>query len=55
MVEGGKYDQIMLCNHSNESYNLPQIENFSGVNLSQKSMLLFFAGTEDLSTLLEKD
>jgi predicted SPOUT superfamily RNA methylase MTH1 len=25
MVEEGTYDHIMLCNHSKESYNLPEI------------------------------
>jgi hypothetical protein len=34
---------------------LPQIDNFSGLPLAQKSVLLFLAGTDDLSTFVEKD
>jgi hypothetical protein len=55
MIAGDTYDYVMLCNHSNESYGLPQIDNFSGLPLAQKSVLLFLAGTDDLSTFVEKD
>lgn len=55
MVEGGSYDHVMLCNHSSESYGLPQIENFSSVALEEKSILIYFAGTQDLASFIEKD
>jgi methyltransferase len=55
MVEGGEYDHVLLCNHSTESYGLPQIENFTSVPLQEKSILIYFAGTEDLGTFIEKD
>lgn len=55
MVEGGNYDHVMLCNHTSESYGLPQIENFASVPLQEKSILIYFAGTQDLGAFIEKD
>lgn len=55
MINGAAYDNVMLCNHSNESYGLPQLDNFEGIDLSNKSLLIFFSGTDDLSTFIQKD
>ena len=51
MIEND-YDHIILCNHSEESYGLPQVEDFSGLNLQGKRVLILFAGTDDLSTFI---
>lgn len=45
----------MLCNHSSECYGLPQIENFTSVPLQEKSILIYFAGAQDLGNFIEKD
>ncbi len=45
----------MLCNHSEENYGLPQIENFSNMLLQEKSILIYFSGMQDLSGFIEKD
>ena len=55
MCKKGTYDYILLCNHSAESYNLPQIESFTTLDLHEKSILIFFVGTDDLSNFIEKD
>jgi hypothetical protein len=55
MINGTAYDHAILCNHSNESYGLPQVDNFQNIDLNNKSLLIFFSGTDDLSTFIQKD
>ena len=58
MVEGfdeDGYDIKILCNHHEEVPEIPQLLDFEDMSLEDKSMIIFFSGTDDLSTLINKD
>jgi len=47
------YDLALLCNHSNENYGLPEVEDV-GV-FAQKKVILYFSGTDDLHSQIARD
>lgn len=55
MIKGGDYDLKIVCNHHEDIVGIPQLFDFDSVNLEDKSVLIFFSGTDDLSKLIERD
>lgn len=55
MIGKDLYDLIILCNHTSENHDLPTVDSFDLMDVHGKSILIFFAGTEDLMTFIEKD
>ena len=57
MIEGGdkEYDVRVLCNHHERVKELTTITDFDDTTVENKSMIIFYSGTDDLSTLIAKD
>lgn len=51
----GDYDIKLICNHHETIKQLDNISDFETLDLEDKSMIIFFSGTDDLSTLVERD
>lgn len=51
----GDYDIKVICNHHEIIKELDNIEDFESLSLEDKSMLLFFSGTDDLNKLVARD
>ena len=49
------YDMRILCNHQEMVHEVQGLLDFDDVTLEDRSVLLFFAGTDDLETLISKD
>lgn len=49
-----EYNIKLLCNHTKETYSLPEIEHFYQIEeqLQDSSVLIFFSGTDDLETFV---
>lgn len=54
MFKGGDYDIKVICNHHEKIEELSNISDFRDLDIENQSILIFFSGTDDLNTLIER-
>lgn len=55
MLNTQKYDIKVICNHYEKIKELENIADFESLELENKSMIIFFSGTDDLNTIVARD
>ena len=55
LVKNGNYDLKILCNHHEQVEGMQELFEFDEVDLSDKSVLIFFSGTDNLEGMIARD
>ena len=55
LIQGGEYDLKIICNHHEEVEGIPHLSDFDELNLEDKSVVIFFSGTDDLNSMIARD
>lgn len=55
MLKGKEYNIKIICNHHELIKQIENIHDFEHMDLDDKSVLIFFSGTDDLNTLISRD